>query len=987
MPELDRRDFLKVVGLSAGAAAATACSDPVETIIPYLNQPEEIVPGIPTYYASTCRECPSACGIQVKTREGRPIKVDGNPEDPISKGALCMRGQASLARTYDASRLRGPLKREGDALVATSWEEAIDLLSKKLAAAGNKTFFLSGLETGTFGTLIDGFLGAVGAPGQRLSFELYSQDALRAANNALFGQRGVPHFAFEKADVLVAFGTDFLETWLNPTAAQAGFSQGRREGRGYAVYVGPRLSLSGANCDLWVDPEPGTEMWIALGLAKEVAKRRNAAEPLKKLLEPYGLDAVAAKTGVAAERLERIAGRIAKATAPLALPPGQEIQGANASAFAAAVQILNYVSGAVGNTVVFGPEHRFEGLGTFADLSGLAQKLGSKQIDVLFVHGTNPVYAAPQLGFADALKSTFTVSFASALDETASRADLVLPDHTPYETWGDTEPVVGVKRLQQPTIRPLFDTRATADVLLDVATKLGKTVPGTGGFRERLVAAHKDFNAALARGGELQPAAVRSVSLAAGAAALTFEDAALAGEGLTLLVYPSLNFYDGRSARIPLLQEIPDPVTKLVWGSYAELHPSTAKELGIELQDVITVKTAAGEVELPAVPHTAIRPGVIAIAAGQGHQPVELDAPEPDRHQRRKSIGVHALSLLPLSLDAKSGAQAWLGTRAQVTKTGRKALLPQTQATFNQEGRGVAQATTLAELQGSEVPAEEGVAQGDLNGEGHAEEHGHEGPYADAMHLETEEFDPALDATNPNYRWGMSIDLDACTGCGACMAACAVENNVPVIGETLVRQGREMHWIRIERYVEEHEDGAIEVRHTPMLCQHCGSAPCETVCPVFATYHNDEGLNVMVPNRCIGTRYCGNNCTYKVRRFNYFSYNWDVRDPEQWGLNPDVIVRSKGVMEKCTFCVQRINGAKDVARKDGGRVVRDGEITPACAQTCPSNAIVFGNFKDPESRLAKLQEDPRAYWVFHYLNTRPAVTYQKSILRSETEEA
>jgi Fe-S-cluster-containing dehydrogenase component len=375
---------------------------------------------------------------------------------------------------------------------------------------------------------------------------------------------------------------------------------------------------------------------------------------------------------------------------------------------------------------------------------------------------------------------------------------------------------------------------------------------------------------------------------------------------------------------------------------------------------------------------------VIAISAGQGHQPVEPECPDPDRHQRRKSIGVNALALLPLGIDAKSGAQAWLSTRAQVTATGRKALMPQTQATFDQEGRGVGQATTLAALQGSEVPAEEGVAQ---EPHGETEKAHHEGPYADAMHLQTEEFDPTIDGTNPNYRWGMSIDLDACTGCGACIAACSVENNVPSIGETLVRQGREMHWIRIERYVEEHEGGELEVRHVPMLCQHCGSAPCESVCPVFATYHNDEGLNVMVPNRCIGTRYCGNNCTYKVRRFNYFSYNWDVREPEQWALNPDVMVRAKGVMEKCTFCVQRINGAKDAARKDGGRVVRDGEITPACAQTCPSNAIVFGNFKDPESRLAKLQEDPRAYWVFHYLNTRPAVTYQKSILRSETEEA
>jgi anaerobic selenocysteine-containing dehydrogenase/Fe-S-cluster-containing dehydrogenase component len=989
MPELDRRDFLKVVGLSAGAAAATACSDPVETLIPYLNQPEEIVPGLATYYASTCRECPSACSIQVKTREGRPIKVDGNAQDPISGGRLCMRGQASLARTYDASRLRQPLRREGSDLVKVSWDEAIAMLVQKLGAANGKAFFLNGLETGTFGSVIDGFMSAIGSPGQRLSFEVYSHDALRAANNLLFGQRAVPRFAFEKADVLVSFGADFLETWLSPTAAQRGFTEMRREGRGYAVYVGPRLSLSGSNCDLWIDPEPGTEMWVALGLAKEVAKRKTGNEiaPLRKLLEPYGLDAVATKTGIAAERLERLAVRIAKANAPLALPPGQEVIGPNATAFAAAVQVLNFVSGAVGNTVVFGPDHKLDGLGTFADLKALADKLAAKQIDVLFVHGANPVYAAPQLKFDEALGSTYTVAFASALDETASRADLVLPDHTPYESWGDAEVVAGVKLLQQPTIRPLFDTRATGDVLIDVAAKLSKPLPGTGTVKDRIAAGRADFAAALARGGDFQLAAARPVSLAASAATLTFDDApAPSGEGLGLLVYPSINFYDGRSARIPMMQEIPDPVTKLVWDSYAEMHPLTARELGIEAGDVVTVKTPAGEVELAAFPHSALRPGLIAIAAGQGHQPVEPDAPEPDRHQRRNKLGVNAFSLLPLALDEKSGAQAWLSTRAQVASTGRKKLMPQTQATFDQEGRGVAQATTLAALVGSEVPAEEGLAhQGDVEHE--TESHHSEGPYSDAMHLQTEQFDPTIDATNPNYRWGMSIDLDACTGCGACVAACAVENNIPSIGETLARQGRELHWIRIERYVEEHEDGELEVRHVPMLCQHCGSAPCETVCPVFATYHNEEGLNVMVPNRCIGTRYCGNNCPYKVRRFNYFSYNWDVRDPEQWGLNPDVIVRAKGVMEKCTFCVQRINGGKDAARKDGNRVVRDGEVTPACAQTCPSDAIVFGNFKDPESRLSKLQEDPRAYWVFHHLNTRPAVTYQKSILRPETEEA
>jgi Fe-S-cluster-containing dehydrogenase component len=296
--------------------------------------------------------------------------------------------------------------------------------------------------------------------------------------------------------------------------------------------------------------------------------------------------------------------------------------------------------------------------------------------------------------------------------------------------------------------------------------------------------------------------------------------------------------------------------------------------------------------------------------------------------------------------------------------------------------------TPAGEPLADEAPA--GESSEDGHGESHAGGHGgshEERPYADAMHLETVPFDPARDALDEKYRWGMSIDLDSCSGCSACVAACVSENNIPAIGETLVRQGREMHWIRIERYVEPREDGELVVRHAPMLCQHCGAAPCESVCPVYATYHSKEGLNVMVPNRCIGTRYCGNNCPYKVRRFNYFPYDFDYRGPEGLSLNPDVIVRSKGVMEKCTFCVQRINAGKDRARLEGRDRVTDAEVQPACAQACPSDSIVFGNYKDPDSEVTRLRNDPRAYWVLHHLNTRPAITYQKSIDRPVTEES
>ncbi|MEE9278964.1 MAG: molybdopterin dinucleotide binding domain-containing protein, partial [Myxococcota bacterium] len=899
MPELDRRDFLKIVGMSAGAAATAACQDPLERVIPYLNQPEEVVPGIATYYNSTCRECPAACGIRVKTREGRPIKVDGNPDDPISQGSLCVRGQAGLERTYDASRFAGPLRREGDRMVSISWEEGMDLLVEKLRAANGRLAFLGGSETGTLDRIIDSFLSALGSS-SRLRFELYAHEALRSANEAVFATAAVPHFALDRADIIVAFGTDFLETWLNPLQNQVNFASSRADGRGFAAYVGPRFGLSGSNADQWLAPEPGTEVLVALALAHEVAAKKGASAGVRRALSDFAPASVAGQTGIPAAELQALAERIAGASAPLALPPGVEVQGTNAAGFAAAVQILNAVSGAIGNTVVFGPDHNVGKLGRFSDLKELAGEMRGGEVAVLLVHGANPVYAAPQVGFADAMRSggVFTVSFSSANDETTALADLVLPDHTPFESWGDGEPIRGIRRLQQPTLRPLNDTRALGDVLLEAARALGRggSVPA-GSFKDAIEArwGAPGFDQKVGNGGQFTSAPARRVSLAAGVGNLRFAPAELSGEsdGLALVVYPSLHFYDGRSQRLAALNEIPDPVTKTMWGSYAELHPDTAAELGVELGDVVEVSTEAGSLELPVFPHETVRRGVVAIAAGQGHQPVDPNAPDPDYRQRRSTIGKNALEIVPGRLDPNSGGLAWLSTRASVRATGRRELVARAQLTFDQEGRGIAKAVTLAAASSHNG----GGADGDEHGEAH-------GSAVD--HLVTVEYDPAADAhPDSPYRWGMSLDLDACTGCNACIMACNAENNIAVVGPDNARVGREMHWLRVERYVEIEADGSIDVRPVPMMCQHCGAAPCESVCPTIATYHSEDGLNVMVPNRCIGTRFCSNNCPYKVRRFNYWPYDFFYDHPEELHLNPDVTVRSKGVMEKCTMCLQR----------------------------------------------------------------------------------
>jgi anaerobic selenocysteine-containing dehydrogenase/Fe-S-cluster-containing dehydrogenase component len=993
MAEIDRRDFLKIVGMTAGAAATVACKEPVHHIIPYLNQPEEIVPGVATYYNTVFRGCGAAYSVRVKTREGRPIKVDGNPDGPLASTGLDVRGQLSLMRTYDHGRFKGPMRRvkaaDGSAsFEPVTWEEAMNALVEAVRANPGKTFLLGGADSGTRDALLDQAMSALGSPGNRLRFEPYAQEALRAANEQVFGTAAIPQFAIAESDVLVAFGTDFMETWLSPLENQVGYARARRDGKGFAAFVGPRLGLSGGNTDQWIAPVPGTEVLVAIALASEVAKRKGGApEALRGALAKYSAASVAERTGVDAPVLEKLADRIAAASAPLALPPGVEVQGTNAARFAAAVQILNVVSGAIGKTVLFGADHELARVGRFQELSELVGRMRGGEVGVLLVHETNPAHTAPQVGLADALQSgkVFTVSFASAPDETSQLADLILPDHTPYESWGDVEPVRGTKLLQQPVIRPLFDTRATVEVLFAAAKALGASVP-EGGMREAVRDAwggERALQSALARGGSWTKPAGGGASLAASAASLDFEPVELAGNAAdpVLVVYPSHHFYDGRLARIQALHEIPDPVTKTMWGSYAELHEGTAKALGIELGDRIVVTTEGGEVELPAVPHLAVRPGVIAIQVGRGGLARDVDAPVSGQGQwQKEAIGVNAFQLIPGKLDAQSGALAWLSTHAAVRNTKVRGTVIRAQLTFDQEDRGFVKSTTLAALVGG----------GDGHGEGHGEHGGHGAPrkrpplpvQGDAEHLERKEYDPAHDAAPDGpYRWGMSIDQDQCNGCNACIAGCITENNIPVVGPENCRVGREMHWIRVERYVEANEATGLEVHHTPMLCQHCGAAPCESVCPALATYHSGEGLNVMVPNRCIGTRFCSNNCPYKARRFNHWSYNWYVPEPENLALNPDVMVRAKGVMEKCTFCVQRINAAKDVARREN-RTVKDGEFTVACAQACPSNAIVFGNLRE-EGEVRKLRKAPRAFVILDHLYTRPAISYLKSIRRVE----
>jgi molybdopterin-containing oxidoreductase family iron-sulfur binding subunit len=559
-----------------------------------------------------------------------------------------------------------------------------------------------------------------------------------------------------------------------------------------------------------------------------------------------------------------------------------------------------------------------------------------------------------------------------------------------------------VRSIVQPTIRPLHDTRALGDTLIETAKAMGaataEKLPG-GSFRSVLEEAwsETDFRAALAAGGVFTgEAAAGEVTLQPDISNLSFKEPRFEGEGSFLLLpVPSPLLSDGRGANLPWLQETPDPVMKVTWQSWAEISHASAKALGVEYGDVLSVRTSAGEVELPVVPRGGIRDDVIAVSIGQGHS-VGFYASRTEGGRPGGTRGVNLISILPARTD-ETGGRAWLTARADVRGTGAHRRIAKTQEFDNKRGRQLGEAVSLVALAEGAKAAEShgddhGGAHAESQGDGHGDGHG-------GSHEIRRPYDPIDDSTAESpYRWGMAIDLDRCNGCSACIVACSIENNVPTVGEEMVLLDRQMQWLRIERFVgdgyqelvtgrnlpTDHEElGNTDIRHSPMLCQQCGAAPCEPVCPVYATYHNPEGLNGMVYNRCIGTRYCSNNCPYKVRRYNWYDFAIEnVHEPMNLLLNPDVTVRGQGVMEKCTFCIQRIEDGRQVA-KDEGRPIADGEVTPACAQTCPTKAITFGNLKDDESAASKKADEgeARAYHALHVLNTRPSITYLAKVRR------
>ena len=1004
-----RRDFLKILGVAGATTTVVGCSsEKVGKLIPYVTSPDNTVPGVSQYYATTCGECATGCGILAEVRDGRTIKLEGNPEHPLNRGAICATGLSAVQGLYNPDRFNGPQLSDGKGgFTPITWDKAYETLAQKIGEVKSKgqsagVAFINQHETGTFPGFVDAWLSAQGMPAH-YSVDASAPLAAIAANQKAYGVEW-PKFEFGAAKLIVNFGADFLDGWGSGVPDEMDYADARAKlvGAPVHVYIGARRSLTGLNADQWIACKPGSEMALC-----EALTGKTAAGPAS--------DA----SGVPAATIEALVAAIKTAGNGVLALCG--VTTADAVECGVMVAEINKANGSVGVTIKPAvPQAGYKGIATYADMVALADKMKSGSVPLAFVRNANPAHTMPKsAGFRDSFaKVGYKVAFTSVPDETTTMCDLVLPDNHWLESWGDAEISAGTMSLMQPSMDPVFvpddkvtpkieGTRATADVLIQLAKKdqslaskynvvdyrtwyISKYAGGSQAFATALTKA-------TSAGAPLLPRATRTSSTAASAAPTL---AAATGD-FYVHVYPSPTLADGSGANKPWLQELPDPVTKIAWQSWVEVHPQTAKKLGITEGDHLKVETAAGSITAAAYIYMGVRPDTVAVSLGQGHTAYGRYA---------KNIGINAYDLLASGWDTAGGLS--LTTKGKVTLTGDHSQMVTTEGSARQHGRGIGQAMDVGELSAPAVAEKEENIPGMpsaafLPGLKSPIAADAQGDFADKDAKSLGMYSPTHSSGAEHRRWAMTIDLARCTGCSACVTACYSENNIPTVGAPYqgralspstwderpganIIKGREMAWLRIERYYEGNENTENEfspdfdTRFVPMMCQHCGNAPCEPVCPVYATYHSPDGLNVQVYNRCVGTRYCSNNCPYKVRYFNWFGYGEPERkqyawpSPMHWALNPDVTVRGKGVMEKCTFCVQRIREAEHRATAEG-RAVNPDEFTTACASACASRAIIFGDAANADWSVSKMAYDRRAYHVFEELNTFTAVVYLKKV--------
>ena len=958
--DTSRRDFLKYVGFSTAVASLAACEGPVINSIPYVVKPDDVIPGIPDYYASSIADGFDFANVLVKVREGRPIKIEPNKEAP--HGITNARVQASVLSLYDNNRLRGPMA-QGEATDFASLDKEVMTQLADIKAKGGKVVFLTGTcASPSVDNLIGGFREAYGNV-DHVVYDAVSEDAALNAFHKMYGRRALPDYHFEKAEVIVSVAADFLGDWQGGNFSP-GYAAGRKPKNGKMsrhIQFESNMTLTGGNADKRIIVKPSEQikvlrmMYEALVEGKTVGSSTPVDNAVQKAL---------AQVSKAGSRAVVVTG----------------IQDENAQLLALAI------NHALQSQAIDVQGTKNVRQGDSSKVEQLVKEMNSGAVSALFIYNANPVYTMPDgASFAEGLKKVgLTVSFAMSADQTAQACNYIATVPHYLESWGDVEIKKGHYGLMQPTIHPLFNTRQFQDTLLKWSGSDQSYYDYLKDQWTGNILGGSSWNKALHDGAfsvsSEADVTVGEVDLAAASAALS----QVAAAEMELTVYVKTGLGDGQQANNPWLQELPDPITRTSWDNYLLISRIDAERLGIRnwtvdngaLNGDLVNVTANGVTlnNVPAYIQPGQAPGSVSIALGYGRTDLKKDM----------NVGVNAYpfshgAFHEASVEKVAGEHEFACVQLQHTIMGRE--------------DEILKETTLEDYVNK--PKEEW---------NHAPVFSldHQEVTQDKVDL-WEPFDDTI-----GTKFNLSIDLATCTACAACIVACHAENNVPVVGKHEIRVSRDMHWLRIDRYYSSdmtvergkeegifgsgdffnaqiHPSDAPEVSFQPVMCQHCNHAPCETVCPVAATSHGRQGQNQMAYNRCIGTRYCANNCPYRVRRFNWFKYannnEFDFNMNNELGrmvLNPDVVVRSRGVMEKCSFCIQKTQLTILNAKKEN-RAVADGEFETACSSACPNGSLVFGDVNDKESEVAHLSEDERTFKLLDFVGTKPNVFYQLKV--------
>lgn len=928
-----RRSFLSLMGASIALAGLAGCRRPVEKIIPFVNPPEDIIPGQPLYFATTMPAGNSAYGLLVECHEGRPTKVEGNALSRSTNGKSNLQMQASILDLYDPDRSQSVLNNGKSSTwddFTAAWQPILDKARK---GSGQGLAILSEpFSSATLARLKRDITRQLPLA-EWVTFEAVSDENIYLGSEMAFGRRYRPVYNYDKADVILSLDSDFLLTESESINAAAGFASGRsltdeNDAMNRLYVIESLFSVTGASADHRMTALPDTIAEIARGVASELRQHGLAVD---SLISTDNNELTAKQLAW----IKPLAADLAGAGSKSLITCGRR----QPAVVHALTFYLNQLLGNIGSTVAYVDPLDAE-FSSVSDLKNLVSKMHNGEILTLIILGGNPVYNAPtDLEMSAAIgKVNDTVHLSSHQDETSAVTSWHIPRAHFFECWGDARSADGTVGIIQPLIRPLFGGRSNLEMLSFVSGNRKndyETLKDT--WRQEWGRNFEDRWAQAVHDGVVAESAARSlkptVNPTALANAFTGTKSTAEADDLRIIFHSDNTLSDGSGANNGWLQELPDPITKLAWDNVATVSPATAKKLSVSNEDLVRIDFEGRSLKIPIWVLPGQADNVIGLALGYGRS---------SSGRIGNGVGFNTYSL-------RSTISFYSGNGAKIEKTGEKYELANTQDHGSMEGRPIVLEASIAEYKNHPEFAKEAVEHPPLVSLWHDRE------YKDG------------------YQWGMAIDLTKCNGCSICTIACQSENNIPIVGKDETRRGREMHWIRIDRYFV----GAVDnpkIVHQPLACHHCENAPCEQVCPVAATVHDEEGLNAMVYNRCIGTRYCANNCPYKVRRFNFYNLTKDTPEIVKMAQNPEVTVRSRGVMEKCSYCIQRISAGKRTAKLEN-RTVADGEIVAACQQACPADAIVFGNIRDPESRVAQIKKQNRSYDLLGELNLKPRTSY------------